>query len=106
MLRRKLFIDAKKSQYISSLTIPSTCVSDFSSSMKISLMRIRLLIDVVDGSVLEKGSSMRVPSALREGSERALEDGNIVAVSSPPSPTILYPGNPTVLEKGSALREG
>ena len=34
-----------------------------------------MLIDVVDGSVLEKGSLVRVPSALREGSARALEDG-------------------------------
>ena len=35
-----------------------------------------MLIDVVDGSALEKGSSMRVPSALRKGSEHAREDGS------------------------------
>ena len=40
----------------------------------------------------------------REG--QATSAGDLIAVSSPPSPALLCPGNPTVLEKGSALREG
>ena len=84
-----------------------------------------MLIDVVDGSVLEKGSSMRVTSALTEGSARALEDGSalaqrvgsvlderegearsddLIAVSSSPSSALVCPGNRSVLlEKNHLL---